>query len=392
MGGKMNNKTNTLKEPLILISLPLGAISFLIPIYSKKLNMNALEITGLFSIISLVLIITRPILGKLVDKFGRKPILIFSCLCFVIAYGVFAISDTSTLLYISRIFQGIATASMTISTYSIISDKTKDKNLSEAFGSLSSYKSIGYLYGCILSFIVLSFMRFKEGWKLLFIISSIASIYALVKVIKGVAESKEFVSEKNYVKPGSILKNTKKLLLIIFMSCIASSMLGSIIMIYMQDKFTDNIVLLAYAFLPALLAESLLSKRIGRFSDNYSKKHSMILGTAICAIVAIITPSAKSLMVLGILWIISTIGSILYNLAEKNIYTKMNDNSSMGMVYSTYSIVCDFGFVIGPIIGGILYDKVSPEAPFYLSGLFMFILVIMILLLINERTKENSHI
>lgn len=44
----MNNKNNYLRKPLILTSLPLGVMSFLIPIYSKKLNMNAVEITGLF--------------------------------------------------------------------------------------------------------------------------------------------------------------------------------------------------------------------------------------------------------------------------------------------------------------------------------------------------------
>ncbi|MDO7204575.1 MFS transporter [Paraclostridium bifermentans] len=89
--------------------------------------MNAVEITGLFSVISLILILTRPILGKLVDNFGRKPILIFSCIFFAISYAIFSISTTAITLYVARIFQGIATASMTISTYTIISDTTKEK-------------------------------------------------------------------------------------------------------------------------------------------------------------------------------------------------------------------------------------------------------------------------
>lgn len=159
----MNNKDNCLRKPLLLTSLPLGVMSFLIPIYSKKLNMNVVEITGLFSIISLTLIIMRPILGKFVDNFGRKPILICSCVFFAISYAIFAISNTVTLLYIARIFQGIATASMTISTYTIISDITKEENLSKAFGKINSYKSIGCLYGCIIAFLISSFIRFTKG-------------------------------------------------------------------------------------------------------------------------------------------------------------------------------------------------------------------------------------
>lgn len=385
----MNNKNNYLRKPLILTSLPLGVMSFLIPIYSKKLNMNAVEITGLFSVISLILIIMRPILGKFVDNFGRKPILICSCIFFAISYAIFSISNTVTLLYIARIFQGIATASMTISTYTIISDITKEENLSKAFGKINSYKSIGCLYGCIIAFLISSFMRFTQGWKVLFIIFSIACIYAVIEVIKGVAESKKSVIDKNDKNSKDISKNTKKLLVIIFITYLSSSMLGSIIMIYMQDKFTNDIFLLAYAFLPALLAESLFSKKIGAFSDKYGKKYSMMIGIIICGVVAIVTPGVNSLILLSILWIISTLSGVLYSLSEKNIYTSMNNKSSMGSMYSIYSIVCDFGLMIGPIIGGLLYDNVSSKVPFYLNGILMFILAILILILIKEKIQEN---
>lgn len=387
----MNNKCTYLRKPILLTSLPLGVMTFLIPIYSKKLNMNAVEITGLFSVISLILILTRPILGKLVDDFGRKPILIFSCIFFAISYAIFSISNTAITLYVARIFQGIATASMTISTYTIISDMTKEKNFSEAFGNINSYKSLSYLYGCIIAFSILSFMRFTQGWKVLFIIFSIASIYAVFEVKNKVPESKKTDISINNKFNKNISKKIKKLLIIIFITYVSSSMLGSIIMIYMQDKFTNNILLLAYAFLPALLAESFFSKKIGIFSDNYGKKYSMMLGLIICGIVSIFTPSANSLILLSILWIISTLGSVLYSLSEKNIYTNMTDKSSMGTMYSLYSIVCDFGLMIGPIIGGILYDKVSPKAPFYLNGTLMFISAILILILIKEKIQENSQ-
>ncbi|MDO7204573.1 MFS transporter [Paraclostridium bifermentans] len=69
----------------------------------------------------------------------------------------------------------------------------------------------------------------------------------------------------------------------------------------------------------------------------------------------------------------------------------MTDKSSMGSMYSLYSIVCDFGLMIGPIIGGILYDKVSPKAPFYLNGTLMLISSILILILIKEKIQENSQ-
>lgn len=385
----MSDKSNILRKPLLLTSLPLGVMSFLLPIYSKKLGMNAVEITGLFSILSLVLIISRPIIGNLTDKFGRKPILITSCILFAVSYLIFSIATTSLIMYIARIFQGIATATMTISTYSIISDTTKENNFSKAFGSINSYKSTGSLYGCIIASVILSFTSFIQGWKILFLIFSIGAIYSVIEVNKNIPESKK-IEKFNYDINKNKSKNIIKLLIIVFMTCVSSSILGPVFIIYMQDKFTNNILLLAYAFFPALIAESLLSKRIGVFSDKCGYRYAMILGILICAVISIITPSANSLSLLAILWIVSTLGGILYSVSEKNIYTGMIGNSCAGVMYSVYSIVCDFGLIIGPLIGGILYDKVSHQAPFYLSGFLMVIVSILILILIKKNYNKSN--
>ncbi|MEG2787812.1 MAG: MFS transporter [Romboutsia sp.] len=385
----MDNKSNILRKPLLLTSLPLGVMSFLLPIYSKKLGMNAVEITGLFSILSLVLIIARPIIGKLTDKFGRKPILITSCILFAVSYLIFSIATTSLLIYTARVFQGIATATMTISTYSIISDTTKEDNFSKAFGSINAYKSTGSLYGCIIAAMILSFMSFTQGWKMLFLIFSIGAIYSAIEVTKNIPESKK-IEKVNHDINKNKSKNTIKLLIIVFMTCISSSILGPVFMIYMQDKFTNNILLLASSFLPALIAESLISKRIGALSDKCGYRYAMILGILICAVISIITPSANSLYILAILWVVSTLGGVLYSVSEKKIYTDMIDNSCVGVMYSVYSIVCDFGLIIGPLLGGILYDNVSPQAPFYLSGFLMVIVSILILILIKNNTNKSK--
>lgn len=387
----MDNKSNILRKPLLLTSLPLGVMSFLLPIYSKKLGMNAVEITGLFSILSLVLIISRPIIGKLTDNFGSKPILITSCILFAVSYLIFSVATTPLLIYTARVFQGVATATMTISTYSIISDTTKDNNFSKAFGSINSYKSTGSLYGCIISSMILSFMSFTQGWKMIFLIFFIGAIYSVIEVTKSIPESKKIEKINQNINKNKS-ENTIKLLIIVFMTCISSSILGPVFMIYMQDKFTNNILLLAYAFFPALIAESLLSKRIGALSDKCGYRHAMILGILICAVISIITPSANSLYILAILWVVSTLGGILYSVSEKNVYTSMIDNSCVGVMYSVYSVICDLGLIIGPLIGGILYDKVSPQAPFYLSGFLMVIVSILILILIKKNpNKPNTY-
>ena len=154
---------DNLRVPLILTSLSAGVMSFLLPIYSKELNMNAVEITGLFSIISFILILIRPFIGKLIDRIGRKPIFIMAIITYAFSCIIFAITDTIVTIYIARAIQGISTALMTVSIYAIVSDTTKEDEISEGFGKINSAESTGNIYGCILAFVILSIVRFTEG-------------------------------------------------------------------------------------------------------------------------------------------------------------------------------------------------------------------------------------
>ncbi|MEG1254871.1 MFS transporter [Clostridium sp.] len=383
----MNNQgsnTINLRRPIMLISLSAGVMSFLLSIYSKKLSMNAIEITGLFSVLSFVLLIMKPIIGKVVDKLGRRPILITSMIVYAIAFGVFSMANSAIEIYIARIFQGFASALMTISTYAIISDTTKEENFSEGFGKIGSAQSTGILYGIIISFIVFSTTEFMKSWKILFAIFSLAAICSAFIVIKEVVETKNgsiTIGEKKK----KLSKDTIKILIINFITSLGSSILGPIFMIYLLDKFQNDITLVAYAYIPSLIIESILSQRIGRFSDKNGKKKSMIMGIIICAVVTIITPGTNSVVMLAILWCVSSLGGSLYNLSEQGIYTEVTNESSRGEMYGVYTMVGNCAGVVGPLIGGILYETVSQAAPFYLNGTIMFIVAILTLVMIKNK-------
>ena len=389
----MNRKIeikDTLRTSMILTSLSSGVMAFLLPIYSKNLNMNAIEITGLFSIISLILIVMRPFIGRLIDKIGRRPIFISSIITYALSCGIFAIADSTLTIYIARSIQGIATALMTISIYAIVSDTTKEGEISEGFGKINAGKSTGNIYGCILAFVILSKTKFTEGWKILFLIFCIAALYALLIVIKDFKETKNKVMNKDY-KRQKLSKRTINLLIIVFITSLSSSMLAPIFMIYMQDKFTNNISVLGFAFFPALIIESLLSRKIGRYSDEIGKRKSMLIGIVICGVITILTPSFESIIMLSVLWCISSIGGILYGLSETGMYAELTDESSKGEMYGVYTLVCDFGGLIGPLIGGLAYEIVSNKSPFYINGITMFIVALLIKGTLIKGNINNSE-
>ena len=368
---------------LILVSLPIGVMSFFLPIYSKSLDMNALEIAGLFSILTFTLIIIKPFIGKLIDKVGRKPVLIMAILIYSISYFIFSIATTTLLLYIARAIQGVASALLGISIYAIVADTHNLNNISKGFGKINSAKSTGNIYGCILSSLILSKFPLFRGWKILFVIFALAALFALFKVITTFKESRNVpVNKKLNIKNYS--SNTIKLLFIVFISSLSSSMVSPILMIYLQDKITTDISGLALAFFPAMIVGSLLSVKIGEISDKLGKNKSMLIGMFIGGITVIILPSLKSVSTFSVIWTISSIGGILYNLAESGLYTQLNTEKDNGEIFGIYTLVCDLGVMIGPLMGGFLYETTSKTSPFYLNGIAMIIIATFIPILLKD--------
>jgi len=374
-----------LRKPIILISLSAGVMSYLLPIFSKKLDMNAVEIGGLFSVVSFLLLILKPILGKVADKFGRKPILASSMLIYAIAFGVFSIADSSMLIYIARIFQGFGAALMSIATYAIITDTTEENHTSEGFGKLNSSKATGYIYGFIITVIILSKMRFVEGWKIIFGVFLVAAIIAFFIVIKDIPETKvDSIIHKK--KVNKVSKEAKKILIITFLTSFSASMVSPMLMIYLQDKFTSNIGALALAFVPSMLVQSLLSRRVGKFSDKNGKRKSMIIGLIISGVVIICIPNVNSIALLAVLWCTDTLGDLLYGPSEEALYSAVTNQHSRGEMYGVYSSVGSCGVILGPIIGGLLYDNVSQTMPFYLNGVVTLIAAFLVVILVKRNT------
>ncbi len=84
------------------VSFPFGILSFVLPIYGRQLGASALEIGGFFSAVSVVPVIVRPFLGRIMDRWGRRPFLLIGLFGYAIAMVVFSFSNSILQLTIAR--------------------------------------------------------------------------------------------------------------------------------------------------------------------------------------------------------------------------------------------------------------------------------------------------
>ncbi len=97
-----------------------------------------------------------PILGGLSDKYGRRPVLLFSLLGFGLDYIFLSFAPSVGWLFVGRSIAGITGASFTTAT-AYIADISNDENRAQNFGMVGAAFGLGFIIGPVIGGLLGSF-------------------------------------------------------------------------------------------------------------------------------------------------------------------------------------------------------------------------------------------
>lgn len=90
-----------------------------------------------------------PILGNLGDKYGRRPILLFSLAALGLDYLLMATAPTLLWLFIARLISGIASSTFSIA-YAYVTDITPQEQRAQRFGMVGAAFGGGFVLGPVI--------------------------------------------------------------------------------------------------------------------------------------------------------------------------------------------------------------------------------------------------
>jgi DHA1 family tetracycline resistance protein-like MFS transporter len=123
-----------------------GIIIPLLPFYAQTFGASPLVIGLLFASFSLSQLVASPILGDLSDRWGRRPVLIFSLLGTVVSFVMLALATSLPMLFAARIVDGLSGGNITTAR-AYIADITTEENRAKAFGLLGAAFGLGFIVG-----------------------------------------------------------------------------------------------------------------------------------------------------------------------------------------------------------------------------------------------------
>lgn len=175
----------------LLNAITLSAIIPIIYIYASKFNLNDFYIGLLFGTFALAQFIATPIIGRLSDMYGRKPLLVISLFGTFIASLIQALSPNAVFLFLGRFIDGVTGGNNSVAQ-AVITDVTDEKDRPFGFALFGASFGLGFIIGPIISVLLLKYFDYKS----IFIFSSILALVATVFTLLLLPETNKYYEKK----------------------------------------------------------------------------------------------------------------------------------------------------------------------------------------------------
>jgi DHA1 family tetracycline resistance protein-like MFS transporter len=126
--------------------LGFGLILPLLPFYAETFNASGTVVGLLVASYAAAQMIGAPVLGRISDRYGRRPILLVSLLGSFFGFVLLGVANALWLLFASRILDGLTGGNVTVAR-AYITDVTDEKDRAKGMGLIGAAFGLGFIIG-----------------------------------------------------------------------------------------------------------------------------------------------------------------------------------------------------------------------------------------------------
>ncbi len=359
---------------LIFITILIDLIGFgivipVLPYYvgTEPFNASPIAFGWLVASFSIMQFIFSPILGKLSDKYGRRPILFLSLFGTGISFLILGFATTLWVVFLGRILDGITGGNIS-TAQAYIADVTAPEDRAKGMGMIGAAFGIGFVLGPAIGGILSPFglavpFYFAAG---LAFVNAIVLYFVLPETVKKGEHTAERIAEGRFSVLFRYLRDPRLglLILIYFLITVAFSIMTTAFIIYTAYRFgytaRQNGFLFAFiGILGAIVQGALMGILTKRIGENLLVIIGIVLMAIALFFVPLVGPESGGLIALmigiaGFSFGSSFSGTPLITLASKNVAAN-EQGIAMGVMQSAASL----GRAIGPALTGFLLSAAT---------------------------------
>ena len=362
----------------------------------REYNTTAIAVSLLTVLYAVSQFIAAPILGRISDRYGRRPVLLVCLFGSAIGYFIFGIGGALWILYISRIIDGFTGGNVSIAT-AIVTDISSVKERTKNLGLIGAAFGLGFIIGPIIGGVLSQISLAAPAYA--------AGIFALAATVAGLFILPESLPKEKRNSTKIKWKDLNPLASI--GKFITRSMLGILLIVFIIVNFTFNGFTITFPvfainefnidplniggllFVSGIVISIVQGGLIGKLAQKFGDKKLLMSGILILALGLVLFSLANSFwMLYPILGVISLgVGLITPTLNSQ--ISKMVLPSEIGEVFGVSTSLNSLMTVLGPLAAGLLYDNIQPNAP-YLAGTILLIIAFILIMRFKPPMPTKS--
>jgi len=337
--------------------------------------------------------LVKALSGYWSDKIGKnKPFML-------IGYGVTALitplysfvgKPVEVLFY--RFFERIGKGVRAAPRDSLISGSVTKKDAGKNFGFHKAMDNSGAILGPLAAFLLLYFLPSGDtimSYKIIFLIATIPAILGVITIAVFIKEKKaDPQSGANKLSIKNLPKRYFFFLAIVFVFTLGN--FSDALLLVKTTETGVNRVYIPFIYMIFNMVSVLLAIPIGKLSDKIGREKLIIPGFLIFALTFFMFGKFNSISIFIGLFAMYGLYSALVDGSQKAMISDIVSKELRGTGYGIYHAVLGITLLPASLIAGLLYDKVSSNAPFYFgAAMALMATALMVVFALTNRVSRK---
>lgn len=348
-----------------------------LPYVAERLGLSSVEMGTLITGWAFAQFLTTPLWGRLIDRFGKKPILFFGLFGFAVAFLLIIFAQSFGQLLLARIIGAILSSGTVPAALTIVADSTGDGERKNAMAKMGAVNGLGFLCGPALGGVFAPL-----GINAPFIAASLLAMFSLPFVWFFIKEPSK---EGNTEKTPSLFRSLylaaqagyRELYILTFGKALAASSLFGMLGYFMIDRFEAAAAEVSLGFSvfaggSAFVQFFLLNHMYRLKTDNWIAQFGFLM--AILGYLFIAIAVGLPMVILGCALV--GLGTACIKPTVISLLAKQ-DQMGQGITMGLDQAIDSLGRILGPLIGGVLFG-LHIMLPFISSSIICVIMLVLV--------------
>jgi DHA1 family tetracycline resistance protein-like MFS transporter len=355
--------------------------------YGQELHLSVRQIGLLFAAYPLCQLVAGPVLGRLSDRYGRRPVLIVSQAGTAVSFLILGLARDFPTMLLARALDGASGGNILVAQ-AYVADVTTPENRSRGMGLIGMAFGIGFVLGPLLGGLLLA-LPVGPWWRLRvpFLVGAAFSTLAWLLVLTRLPESLPADASARQAARVVSLRGLAEvvthpaiglLVLVGFFTVLSFASLEGTFSLFLRDRMGWDAQRAAFGFaflgvVSAAVQGGLIRKLVPRFGEPrliLAGILALALGMALLALTASAPALAGATLVVGL-------GQGLASPTVSGLLSKVTPPGDQGAVFGTLSSAQTLARMVSYLVANLLFARVGPPAPYWEAGAIALVALVV---------------